>query len=54
MKNGSKVSVRDVIYSIDTVGNIAKEISSSGTKDNTLSSNTLSYLSGQVNTFMKD
>lgn len=54
MKNGSKVSVRDVIYSIDTVGNIAKEISSSGTRDNTLSSNTLSSMSGQVNTFMKD
>ena len=31
VKNASKVSVTDVIYSIDTTGTIAKKIASSGT-----------------------
>ena len=54
MKNAAKASVTDVIYSIDTVGTISKEITETKTKDNTISSNTLSSLSGEINTFIKD
>ena len=54
MKNGSKVSVNDIIYSIDTVGNISKEISASGTQESNLSAEMVSSISSQINTFIKD
>ena len=54
MKNASKVSVSDVVYSIDTVGTISNEINESAKKDNKLSSNTLSSISAQINRFIKD
>lgn len=54
VKNASKVSVTDVIYSIDTVGTISKEISASGTEENALSKDTLSAVSSEISTFVKD
>lgn len=54
VKNASKVSVTDVIYSIDTVGTISKEISSTETDENILSKETLSSVSSEINTFVKD
>ena len=52
VKNASKVSVTDVIYSIDTVGNISKEISASGAVSNALSAETLSSISSEIDTFI--
>lgn len=54
VKNASKVSVTDVIYSIDTVGSISEEILASGAEGNALSSETLSTISMEINTFIKD
>ncbi len=54
VKNGSKVSVTDVVYSIDTVGNISNEITEASTVSNSLSSETLTSISGEINTFVND
>lgn len=54
VKNASKVSVNDVIYSIDTDGSISKEISSSGTNGENISKESLSEISQELNTFIKD
>ena len=53
IKNGSKVSVTDIIYSIDTEGNISKEISSE-TANIVLSTETLTTVSSEINNFKKD
>lgn len=54
VKNASKVSVNDVIYSIDTVGNISKEIAASGDESNALSKDSLSSISLELDSFVKD
>ncbi len=54
VKNASKVSVNDIIYSIDTEGSISEEISASGTEENALSSETISTISMEINTFIKE
>lgn len=54
VKNASKVSVTDVVYSIDTTGNIAKKISASGTEAGMLSPETLESVSIGINTFATD
>lgn len=53
VKNASKVSVNDVIYSIDTNGSISKAISTSGSED-TISKDSLSSISQEIDTFVKD
>ena len=54
VKNASKVSVTDVIYSIDTEGDIAKKIAASVSESNALSMDTLSSVSTELDTFMGD
>jgi len=54
VKNASKVSVNDIIYSIDTEGSISNQIANSGTEGNAISKETLSSLSSGVNAFIKD
>lgn len=51
MKNGSRVSVNDVIYSIDTKGDISDKIHSVSSGDNTLSSDSLKEISVKLDTF---
>ena len=53
VKNASKVSVTDVVYSIDTVGSISREITSEA-ENSTLSTETLSAISSEIGTFKKD
>lgn len=54
VKNASKVSVNDIIYSIDTVGTIYDEITASATAEDAISSDTLTAISGKLDTFTKD
>lgn len=54
VKNASKVSVTDVIYSIDTTGSIAKKIAESGTESGAISLNTLSSISTELGSFVND
>ncbi len=54
IKNASKVSVHDTIYSIDTEGNISGEIAASGTGAEALSSETLAAISNEIDTFVND
>jgi len=54
VKNASKISVNDIVYSIDTEGTISNQISSSGEKENAISNETLTSLASGVNGFIKD
>lgn len=54
VKNASKVSVNDIVCSIDTDGDIAKYISSSGTESNAISKDSLESIALELNTFSKD
>lgn len=54
IKNASKVSVNDVIYSIDTTGEIANAIADSGSESDALSKESLSEISLSLDTFVKD
>ncbi len=54
VKNASKVSVTDVIYSIDTVGSISKQISETSIATDSLSSDALSSISNEINKFASD
>ena len=54
VKNAAKVSVTDMIYSIDTTGDIYEEISSSSNLNETLSSETITNLSRQIDSFVGD
>lgn len=54
VKNASKVSVNDVVYSIDTVGSISDEISQAATEEDALSSETLATIISEIDTFVKD
>ena len=52
IKNGTKVSTTDVVYSVDTVGTISEEISSGSSKDIELSTSTLENLSKEISIFV--
>ena len=54
VKNASKVSISDVIYSIDTTGEISKAIASSGNTSDALSKESLSSISQSLDAFVKD
>lgn len=54
VKNASKVSVTDVIYSIDTKGDISKQIANAGAENGSLSSDTLQAISLELDTFISD
>lgn len=54
VKNASKVSVKDVIYSIDTEGDVAKKIAASVSESDGLSMDTLSSISTDLSTFVSD
>lgn len=54
IKNASKVSVNDIIYSVDTDGSISNQIATSSSDSNMLSKETISALSSGVNAFIKD
>lgn len=54
VKNASKVSVTDVIYSIDTDGSIAKKISESGLESSAITAETLSSISTEIDSFVSD
>lgn len=51
LKNGTKASVNDVIYSVDTVGTISEMITTASEDGTTLSSNDLSEISDKLDTF---
>lgn len=51
LKNGSKASVNDVVYSIDTTGDISKRISSVASDGTALGPEALSSISAQVDLF---
>lgn len=54
VKNASKVSVTDIIYSIDTTGDISKQITAAGAESGSLSTETLSSISLELGTFISD
>ena len=54
VKNASKVSVNDVVYSIDKKGDISKEISKAGNDSDALSKDALSSISLELDSFVKD
>lgn len=54
IKNTSKVSVNDVIYSIDTDGAISKEIANAGKNNDAMSKEGLASLSLEIDGFIKD
>lgn len=54
VKNASKVSVNDVVYSIDTDGSISKAIAASGSDSDVVSKNSLSSISSELDRFIKD
>ena len=53
VKNASKVSVNDVIYSIDTNGDISKAIKNSGNESNVISKDSLAAISLELDAFTK-
>ena len=54
VKNASKVSVNDVVYSIDTDGSISEAIAASGNNSDAISKDRLSSISSELDTFVKD
>ena len=54
VKNGSKVSTSDVVYSIDTIGTISEEISSMSSEGVSLSSQTIDNIYKDVMVFIND
>lgn len=52
--NGEKISVSDVVYSIDTVGDIYEEITSSSTNKQLISTDTINTVSREINSFISD
>lgn len=54
MKNCSKVSVTDVIYSIDKVGNISKSIAQVATGADNLSSGMVNSIAKKIDNFLKN
>ncbi|MBQ8625204.1 MAG: hypothetical protein IJ419_03415, partial [Agathobacter sp.] len=53
MKNGSKVSVTDMIYSIDIVGNISNEIAANSSTSQDISKDSLEAISKEIDDFLK-
>jgi hypothetical protein len=51
MKSGSRVSVNDVICSIDTTGDISGKIAQANTGDNTLSAESIQEISADIDAF---
>lgn len=51
VKNASKVSVHDVVYSIDTTGSISKEISGSNYSEQLLNTELINEVSTNINSF---
>ncbi len=54
VKNASKVSVTDIVYSIDTNGTISEKISTSGAEPGSITSETLNTISSELATFVTD
>ena len=54
VKNASKVSVNDVIYSIDTLGNISNAIETNGSDTNGISKDALASISVELDSFIKN
>ena len=54
VKNASKVSTSDIVYSIDTNGTLAEKISASSLESNAISSDTLNDISIEIETFVSD
>ena len=54
VKNASKVSVNDVVYSIDTEGSISNAITTSGNNSNVISKENLSSVSSELDAFIKN
>lgn len=48
VKNGSRVSVNDIVYSVDTIGSIAGKITSAGSDGTLLSDESLSDISEEI------
>ena len=51
IKNGQKVSVRDVVYSIDTQGDLSKKITTAAKDGTSLTSQSLSAISDKIDVF---
>ena len=51
MKNASKASVNDIIYSIDTTGDLAKQITTASEDGSTLNTQALSNISSEIDAF---
>lgn len=51
IKNGQKVSVNDIVYSIDTQGDLAKKITTASEDGTTLTSQSLSEISDKIDQF---
>lgn len=51
IKNGQKVSVRDVVYSIDTQGDLSKKITTAAKDGTSLTSQSLSEISDKIDVF---
>ena len=54
VKNASKVSVYDVVYSIDTEGSISNAITTSGSNSNAISKESLNSISTELDAFIKN
>ncbi len=51
IKNGQKVSVRDIVYSIDTQGDLSKKITTAAKDGTSLTSQSLSAISDKIDVF---
>ena len=51
IKNGQKVSVRDIVYSIDTRGDLSKKITTAAKDGTSLTSQSLSAISDKIDVF---
>lgn len=54
VKNASKVSVNDIVYSIDTNGSVSDAIAASGNQSNSISKESLSTISLELDSFVKN
>ena len=53
IKNGQKVSVKDIVYSIDTQGDLSKKITTAAKDGTSLTSQSLSEISDKIDLFHK-
>lgn len=54
VKNASKVSVNDIVYSIDTKGDVAKEIAKAANATDSISKDSIASISMALDSFVKD